>query len=258
MNDPSFSSLGPNQPASDDAPPTMAPSSAAPPAPQFGLLEVIEAFTAMRHEFRTQTRENRPLVESVTAASESLRAIESTLDQKLDALAADSGSQSLLEIIIDLDIGLQRAVDATSDRMTESENQHTELRNSIRCLFHQSGFMQRWLAKRFFQDVIDAINSSYQPKPDPTAEGIRMLLGRLRRMMAEKGVERVDTTGKPFDARIMQAISSVASETVPAGNVAEEISPAYNYQGRLVRFAEVKVAKAMSPIESSKESENES
>ena len=105
--------------------------------------------------------------------------------------------------------------------------------------------MGRWFGKRFFNNVIQTIQATSQPKPDSTAEGIQILLVRLRRMMADKGVQRTETTGQPFDAETMKAISTVASETVPVGSVAEEISPAYFYQGRLIRYAEVKVAQAV-------------
>ena len=245
MNDSTSSELSPNSQSPDAADSRVDAVATEPEAPQFGLLEVIEAFTAMRHEFRTQSREHRPLADSITAAADSLHRIESTLDQKLDAATGETDSQSLLEIIIDLDISLQRAADATANRIVESGNQQTELVDSVRRLFDQSGLMGRWFGKRFFNNVIQTIQANNQPKTDSTAEGIQMLLVRLRRMMADKGVQRTETTGQPFDAETMKAISTVASETAAAGSVAEEISPAYFYQGRLIRFAEVKVAQAV-------------
>ena len=245
MNDSTSSELSPNFPSPDAADSRVDAVATEPEAPQFGLLEVIEAFTAMRHEFRTQSREQRPLTDSITAAADSLHRIETTLDQKLDAVAGETDSQSLLEIIIDLDISLQRAVDATANRIVESGSQQTQLVDSVRRLFDQSGWMGRWFGKRFFDNVVQTIQATNQPKPDSTAEGIQMLLVRLRRMMADKGVQRTETTGQPFDAETMKAISTVVSETAPAGSVAEEISPAYFYQGRLIRFAEVKVAQAV-------------
>ena len=42
--------------------------------PAFGLVDVIEAFTAMRHEYRGQTREGRELAESVRSAVERISA----------------------------------------------------------------------------------------------------------------------------------------------------------------------------------------
>ena len=37
--------------------------------PEFGLVDVIEAFTAMRHEWRGQTREGRELAAAVAAST---------------------------------------------------------------------------------------------------------------------------------------------------------------------------------------------
>ena len=70
MNDSTSSELNPNSSSPDAADSRVDAVATEPEAPQFGLLEVIEAFTAMRHEFRTQSREQRPLADSITAAAE--------------------------------------------------------------------------------------------------------------------------------------------------------------------------------------------
>jgi molecular chaperone GrpE len=62
-------------------------------------------------------------------------------------------------------------------------------------------------------------------------------------MMHEQGIERVDVQGKPFDADTMHAIGTVESADCPSGHVAEQLSPAYRWQGKLLRFADVRIAK---------------
>jgi molecular chaperone GrpE len=210
--------------------------------PQFGLLEVIEAFTAMRHEWRTQTKENRQLTDSVQATAELLRQMESTLDQKLGATTNDQGLQKLIGLVIDLDISLQRAVTATANNTINTQEQPTALANSIRQSYQKTGFFSRWFSRKFFQNVIETIENATQPTPDPANEGIRLVLVRLRRMMAEQGLRRVETLGEIFDAETMNAISTLSSDQYDEGCVAEEISPAYFFHGRLIRFAEVRVA----------------
>jgi molecular chaperone GrpE (heat shock protein) len=41
----------------------------------------------------------------------------------------------------------------------------------------------------------------------------------------------------------MRAIGAVESVDCPSGHVVEQLAPAYRWQGRLLRFADVRVAK---------------
>ncbi len=68
------------------------------------------------------------------------------------------------------------------------------------------------------------------------------MLARLRRMIQDQAIERLDVLGRPFDAELMRAVGSIASTDCPAGHVAEQFSPAYRWQGQLLRFADVRVA----------------
>lgn len=208
--------------------------------PQFGLLDVVEAFTAMRHEWRTQSRENRGLADSILASTELLKQIESTLDQKLTATTHD-GLQNMISLVIELDTSLQRAVDALDEQKTAAE-QRDELVQSLNLNFEKSGWLNRRFGKKFLAAAIELVNNSVATT-DPLHEGMRLVLHRLHRTMDEQGLARIDPLGKPFDGETMQAISSVSSDQTAAGHVADVIAPAYVYRGKLIRFAEVRVAK---------------
>lgn len=210
--------------------------------PQFGLLDVIEAFTAMRHEWRTQAKESREFTDSMRNSVDLLLRIESTIDQKLATVTDDGSLKRMISTVIELDISLQRAVDATSDN--PALEARGEMIEQIRRSYKQSGLFNRWVGRAFYNTLIETIESGQNNKPDATAEGIRLVLVRLRRMMEEQNLARVEMIGQPFDAETMTAISTVLSAKFAAGVVAEEITPAYFYQKKLVRFAEVRVAMA--------------
>lgn len=207
--------------------------------PQFGLLDVVEAFTAMRHEWRTQSRENRELAESMQASTKLLERIASTIDQKLSSTSGD-GLPKMISLVIELDTSLQRAVNA----MVEYKNLTSQhgLVESLNTRFQQSGFFNRWLGQKFFREVIETVETATN-QPDPMMEGIQLVLNRLHRMMAEEDLTRVDPTGEAFDAETMKAIATVSSGQVPAGYVAGTITPGYFYRRQLIRFAEVRVAR---------------
>lgn len=225
--------------------------------PDFGLVDVVDAFTAMRHEWRTQSKEGRQLAESVHAATDLLGRLDSTLEQKLATVMDDSQLKNILSIVIELDISLQRAVSAASlqaSDMRRVEKLQHELTESVEQHYQNSGFLIRWLGKAFFRQVLHSVDAacgrntdvSNKAEQDPTLEGLHMALGRLRRMMSEQNLQRLETLGKPFDGECMTAISTVESSQYAPGIVADEISPAYFYQSRLIRFAEVRVSGATS------------
>lgn len=209
--------------------------------PQFGLLDVVEAFTAMRHQWRTQSKENRSLAQSIQGATERLTRIESTIDQKLSATTGDGELRKFIALVIDLDISLTRAVEATSETVVKAED--SELLAAIVRSYEQSGFFSRLFGRKVYQKIVDEIQTKSRRKPDATIEGVRLLLNRLRRAMSEQNLTRVETVGKTFDGETMKAISSIESDEAVAGVVVEEITPAYFYNGRLMRVAEVRVAK---------------
>lgn len=208
--------------------------------PQFGLLEVIEAFTAMRHEWRTQSRESRELADSVQSATEWLKRIEATIDQKI-SYSAEEDLTGIVQLVIDLDIRLDRAVQALEDCI-QTGPQREQLVDRIQHRFRQSGFWTRWFGKKFCEQVISEIQSTPDPI-EPLAEGFRLVHHRLRQSMSERKLMRVDPTGQPFDAETMKAVSSVPSDAVPAGHVAETLTPLYLHRGRVAGLAEVRVAR---------------
>jgi molecular chaperone GrpE len=102
-------------------------------------------------------------------------------------------------------------------------------------------FLARWFARPLLTFVIERRNRD-QTAEDPLIEGLNLLLARVRRMMREQRIERLETLGQAFDANTMNAIGTVDSGEYPSGHVAEQLSPCYQWQGRLLRFADVRVA----------------
>jgi molecular chaperone GrpE (heat shock protein) len=74
-------------------------------------------------------------------------------------------------------------------------------------------------------------------------QGLELLLGRTRRLMAEAGVRRFDVLSEPFDAGRMRAIDVVEDAAVPEGHVAAQYRPGYLLHGTVLRPAEVRVAR---------------
>jgi molecular chaperone GrpE len=62
--------------------------------------------------------------------------------------------------------------------------------------------------------------------------------------MSLHGLEPIPALGQPFDPETMEVLEAVAGSGRPAGEVLEEIRRGYFWQGRIFRFAQVKVARS--------------
>jgi hypothetical protein len=232
------STLNDQQPA-DSAPTETTTNVPSETTAQTGLLEIVEAFTSMRHEWRTQSKQGRELGQSIKQSAELIAGIEATLEKKLTAVNGENSVRNLVSVIIDLDIGLTRAVETTA---AIRETRKSETTTLIQKSFQRSGLITRWFGRQFYRQLIEDFENNFDARPDSTVEGWQLLLNRLRRKMSENGLTRAETVGLAFDGKTMKAISSVKTEQFEVGVVAEQINPAYLYRGETVRLAEVRVA----------------
>jgi molecular chaperone GrpE (heat shock protein) len=64
---------------------------------------------------------------------------------------------------------------------------------------------------------------------------------RLDDLLRRLNVQEIPCLGKPFDPTVMQAAEVVQTTAAPPGTVVEVFRPGYTTNGRVLRFAEVKV-----------------
>lgn len=78
-------------------------------------------------------------------------------------------------------------------------------------------------------------------------EGYQLLHRQIRGLLAKFGVEEIDAVGEQFDPQVHEAVLHQASETHREGEVIEEIKKGYRLYDRLLRPAQVKVARNEGP-----------
>jgi molecular chaperone GrpE (heat shock protein) len=79
-------------------------------------------------------------------------------------------------------------------------------------------------------------------------EGLTFVVQRLLNLLAAEGVRPIEAEGQPFDPQVHMAMDTVpASEVVADGVVAVELRRGYLTDGRVLRHAEVIVARAAPP-----------
>ena len=74
------------------------------------------------------------------------------------------------------------------------------------------------------------------------AKGIELIDQRLFEILKKAGLEPIEAAGKTFDPNLHQAVGIVQSEEYPDQTVLEEYQSGYNFKGKLLRPAMVKVA----------------
>ncbi len=74
------------------------------------------------------------------------------------------------------------------------------------------------------------------------AEGVALIYERLFSALKKQGLEPIESLGKPFDPNVHHAIETVPTEEAEDHSVFDELQRGYNFKGRLLRPAMVRVA----------------
>ncbi len=74
------------------------------------------------------------------------------------------------------------------------------------------------------------------------AKGVELIHQRLFETLKKMGVEPIETVGRPFDPNVHQAVESVPTDEAEDHTVLGEFQRGYNFKGKLLRPAMVRVA----------------
>ena len=212
--------------------------------PQFGVVDIVEAFTAMRHEWRGQTKESRQLAEQIQAAVATLQDLETKRLERASESSSPAGEESkkFVQLIVETDHQFTRAVRAIEQAEAHRRLREAEDARAVERYYATLSAPARWLARPLFNFLTEQRQTREQTSENPALEGLNLVLARLRRLMKELDIERIETEGQPFDAQTMNAIGTMESAEHPSGHVAEQLSPCYRWHGQVFRFADVRVA----------------
>ena len=99
-------------------------------------------------------------------------------------------------------------------------------------------------AVRTLLPIIDDFERALQTETsDKTyAQGLELIRQRLFDTLKKLGLEPIVAQGEPFDPHIHHAVEMVETEDAPDHTVLGEFQRGYNFKGRLLRPAMVKVA----------------
>jgi molecular chaperone GrpE len=74
------------------------------------------------------------------------------------------------------------------------------------------------------------------------AEGLEIVLKKLRELLATEGLSKIEAIGKKFDPTLHEAVERVPCNNKEEGTILEEVREGFTMKGRLVRPSIVKIA----------------
>jgi molecular chaperone GrpE len=130
------------------------------------------------------------------------------------------------------------------DRFLRSQAEFQNFRRRVekdRVEFSEYASME---AVRALLPVLDDFERALQaPGADPEyAKGMELIHQRLSAALQKLGLEPIIAQGQPFDPHIHHAVEMVETEDASGDTVLAEFQRGYNFKGRLLRAAMVKVA----------------
>lgn len=219
--------------------------------PTTGLLQVVEALTAMRHELKLQTRNGRSLEDSVQVARQSLESAMRQFQsvQAKEAESAHRAAQPLIEALAGLDESLLRGVRAmeiTHRQLTEMAPQ--QLRQVLDDELQRLPWWRRWLIHAWCQRLRDQIADAAARFADEEfariMEGYQLIQSRVQQELRKQGLSRLVTLGQRVDPTCMTVVDIVDDPSLPPEVVVEELRPGYRWRDTVIRCAEVRAVKS--------------
>ncbi len=217
---------------------------------EFGIIDLVEEFTALRHEVKLQTKSGRGLSEQTETTLQALkRAIEELRSVvPKDAQAVWTAGKALAEGLADLDEALQRG-EREIERAREqvAERAPRALLAQLNGFYRNQSWIRRRLLRTYYNEIIAIVerdSSNRHELFDSFLEGYGLIQKRLRRVMTAEGVQRIKSEGMTVDPELMTVLEVIDVPEQPAGTVVKELRSGYTWRGRVIRYAEVQAVRS--------------
>ena len=95
--------------------------------------------------------------------------------------------------------------------------------------------------------TVDDFERAFVTLPEEMEEeawlgGVRLIWRKLQALLEQEGVSAIEAAGQEFDPHLHQAVTHEPSETVPEGQVIDEMQKGYQMGGRVLRPSIVRVS----------------
>jgi len=247
----------------EDAPPGIAEDvlrevqgdSAAKADSQHDLYAMWSAITALIQEVKLQGRAFRDLNEALLPQKDFSEHVQTMLGAHEEALAearriADKAcaarEQQDREIVSE---AVRKARCEVFDVLLDVRDRLTRGLQTVRAHAKeaQQAFAASWWQRMFcrrrgrFQHVLESAAA--------LEKGYSLIVERLDDALSQFGIREIKCEGQPFDPRVMNAVDVEETREVPEGTVLEVYRTGYEWDGAVLRHAEVRAARSPRCVE---------
>jgi molecular chaperone GrpE len=228
----------------------------------FGLIDLVEEFTALRHELKLQTKSGRSLIEqnentisALRQAFDQLRAVDAKETQ-----SAWTAGKGLAEALADLDEALvrgQREIEKARNQIADESVRALEA--TLETIFRRKSWISRRLLRSYHEEVAETVRCDSRLRHqlfESFLEGYGLIQKRLRRALASEQITHIACVGRLVDPELMTVIEVVDEPRGQSGTVVKELRRGYTWRGRVIRFAEVLAVRGAGNLPAAHESED--
>jgi len=243
------------------------------PEERLDLHTLLGQFVAVRQEVNLQTRaaraqqeQNAEALRQLTAALDALRQSQVRAEQD-EQQAIEEALRPLLKTLIDLYDALALA-GREMQRMRETVQPALEQLAAATKTEEPAvipaprSFWARWFGSNESDAVVQSVeNERHAVRQErerlarDNSERVRQMLAslvtgytmslqRVERALRQHGLDAIPTTGERFDPERMEVVEAVIESGRPSGEVIAEVRRGYLWNGRVFRYAQVRVAKS--------------
>ncbi|MGB2610473.1 MAG: nucleotide exchange factor GrpE [Isosphaeraceae bacterium] len=216
----------------------------------FGLIDLVEEFTALRQELKLQTKSTRGLQEQAESLLPALRqAIEHFRSvAPREEQAAWSAGKPIAEGLATLDEALDRCrIEIEKARIVGIEQTPRKLAQALDRMHAGLPWLRRFLLRRYHRQMREVVEREAQGMNQAwlqsLLEGFDLIQNRVRKVLQSEAIEPITCLGRPVDPDRMIVIEITDSPDWPPQTVIEELRRGYTWRGRVLRLAEVRAVR---------------
>ena len=216
----------------------------------FGLIDLVEEFTALRQELKLQTKSTRGLQEQAESLLPPLRqAIEHFRSvAPREEQAAWSAGKPIAEGLATLDEALDRCrVEIEKAQIVATEQVPRKLVQALDRMHAGLPWLRRFLLRSYYRQVKEVVQREAQGINQEwlqsLLEGFDLIQNRVRRVLRSEAIEPIACLGRPVDPERMIVIEITDTPDLPPQTVIEELRRGYTWRGRVLRLAEVRAVR---------------
>ncbi|MDR2172177.1 MAG: nucleotide exchange factor GrpE [Planctomycetaceae bacterium] len=222
-----------------------------------GLFNVYEALSAQRHELKLYAKSGRKTAELI---EKSIEATERNIDETarvVEQLARFKRERPEIErkaikpfimSLVEIDESLMRAVsflESVQSRLI-FQSRNLEIYASAYC-DGLSIFQRLWRRKtvmQFTEYLIKERIGEIAHVLQPLQDGFKMVTFRMDDVLRKHAISRISpTVGDVVNPETMQVLAILDSDKIKPGHVVDVVRPGYFWQGRPLRYADVRAAR---------------